>query len=1003
MNKSILSFILLLAFLSFSTISYGQIGYGGNPLSLEIENVSELTDAPHYEFSPKVDWDKIFMEDELNDRNGKPMRVGVSVEVGLGINNSGNWTKLSNGDMMWRLHISTDGANGLGVVFDEFELPINGKLFVYNADYSQIIGAFTSKNNNEFGIFSTQIIRGSDIILEYIESNPSIRHDKKTTSLKVEQNNIEHIANAKLNISELAYIYVDGLMILGGDKANPGYSQNCHVDVNCTPVGDNWKNQKRGVLHLVTRSSEGWGLCSGSLINNTENDGTPYVLTADHCGGDASETHKLQWIFYFNYEREQCNTGAYPTEPFQTLTGCQTRARGPISGGSDFLLVELVDEIPMEYEPYLNGWDINHSTVEYSVGSPAAQIHHPAGDVKKISTSTNIANNTTSVNIGGSVMPANSTWRIRWTANDNGHGVTEGGSSGSPLFNNQGHIVGTLSGGSSSCSNPNSYDYNGKFSYHWTMNGSEPHQQLKYWLDPEDTGVTSYEGFDPFAPIYEVDGEIYKILAPENIQIADEAFAPAIIIRNNGEFNMTSATISYSIDGGAPVSEVWNGDLAFRDIDTLFFPEITISGLGISEIEATIAVANDENPENNSLTSEFIVHSSCNDAISIFPFVESFENSFPPNCWTLDNTLEKPHTWFQTPKITFTSISIVIKPQHGDQFLFIGWTDDTNQNEWLISPVFDFSNPDFEPYLNFHFAGQYAWSVHPNDNCDLDVLVRVDGGDWVEIWNEEESYELSGSLFEWISTDVFLDDYINEENVQFAFRYTGQDGSSFALDNFVIDNAPQRYELTVDIEGNGMVEVYGNEYTEPLQIVENRVVYLNATPDDGWEFDKWIIGENEYTETSIQVIIEESMTITAVFAEIPIYTLTVTRTPTGSGTTTPTPGYHDYPRGTSVQLTAIPNTGGGWEFEKWTIGSMNFISNPYNLTMYSNTTAVAHFKQATNITELNNAVKIFPNPSNGIYNLISENNYQLKISDISGKLILLQEIFIGPVFTFGTP
>ena len=92
-------------------------------------------------------------------------------------------------------------------------------------------------------------------------------------------------------------------------------------------------------------------------------------------------------------------------------------------------------------------------------------------------------------------------WRLTWVATANGHGVTEGGSSGSPLFNyNNGNsrIVGTLTGGSSYCSAPNSPDIYGKMSYHWDQNTSTGNIKLKTFLDPNNSGVKILDGaYDP--------------------------------------------------------------------------------------------------------------------------------------------------------------------------------------------------------------------------------------------------------------------------------------------------------------------------------------------------------------------------------------------------------------------------------------------------------------------------------------------------------------------------
>ena len=65
------------------------------------------------------------------------------------------------------------------------------------------------------------------------------------------------------------------------------------------------KDEKKAACRISIKAGFSYGWCSGSLINNTANNCTPYVLTADHCAfgqsSYASANDHNQWIFYFNY------------------------------------------------------------------------------------------------------------------------------------------------------------------------------------------------------------------------------------------------------------------------------------------------------------------------------------------------------------------------------------------------------------------------------------------------------------------------------------------------------------------------------------------------------------------------------------------------------------------------------------------------------------------------------------------------------------------------------
>jgi hypothetical protein len=225
------------------------------------------------------------------------------------------------------------------------------------------------------------------------------------------------------------------------------------------------------------------------MVNNTRYDNTPYLLTADHCafkfGQYASEQDLGTWIFYFNYESPDCEDP--PQEPqLFALTGCEKIAQGGNRGstGSDFYLVRLMDEIPSEWNVYFNGWSTLNEGSQQGV-----TIHHPDGDIKKVSTYTDPLQ---TISWQGNGLPSH--WLVYWVETPNNWGVTEGGSSGAPIFDPEGRLIGTLTGGLASCNNPTAPDYYGKFSYHWASNGSADTAQLKPWLDPDNTGVEVLDG-----------------------------------------------------------------------------------------------------------------------------------------------------------------------------------------------------------------------------------------------------------------------------------------------------------------------------------------------------------------------------------------------------------------------------------------------------------------------------------------------------------------------------
>jgi hypothetical protein len=460
---------LIIVFHSSETIA--QVSSYGIPPSFGLKG---LIPDPGIHKLKSLNIDKIIAEDVVDKKNGSPYRYAVNIPVDLRLDNSGTWTDLDNGDRIWQLKVESPGALAIALYYRGFYMPEGGEFFVYNESKTKVLGAFTSLNNKPNAAFATQLLLGDVAILEYYEPASSR-------------------GQGIVSVSEVSHAYRSVAFAVNAQK-DFGDSDFCEININC-PEGSDWQDEKRGVARISVKMGINSYWCTGSLINNVRQDFTPYFLTADHCGTSATAWDFSHWVFYFNYESNSCNNpSAEPQE--NSVSGCKKIANGGSSGstGSDFLLLELLEEIPEEYNVYYNGWNNG-----LSASSGGVTVHHPNGDIKKISTYTKTA---VSTNWNGS--PYQSHWKVYWATTSSGHGVTEGGSSGSPLFNNDGEIVGTLTGGAAACEDggagpgtgPNQPDYYGKFSYHWKSNGDNPYERLRDWLDPDDTQAVSLRGLN---------------------------------------------------------------------------------------------------------------------------------------------------------------------------------------------------------------------------------------------------------------------------------------------------------------------------------------------------------------------------------------------------------------------------------------------------------------------------------------------------------------------------
>lgn len=370
---------------------------------------------------------------------------------------------------VYAIGVHVNFAMGVALHFDEFHLPAGAELWVTDADGLWQEGPYDFRDNNEHGRMASGDVPGEWAVLR----------------LKVPAGLAQDV---RLHIEGAAALFRDA------DGARGG-SQPCHVDVACPEI-QGWECQRDATVRLSIIENGGSYLCSGAMVNTTALDCRRYMLTALHCASEVTDEEFTLFKVYFNYERPECGDGNGLLN--RRRTGVLRLAdsddiQGSNFQGSDFLLVEIEDAIPTSWPVYYAGWDASGSGSGAGVG-----IHHPSGDTKKISTYTQ---NTSSISLGA----FGSHWRVSWVDTETDHGVTEPGSSGSHLFNEEGLSIGTLSAGLSSCSNgglgpgtgPDEDDYYGKMSYHWDDNPNPSDEKLELWLDPVGSGQTILHGAYP--------------------------------------------------------------------------------------------------------------------------------------------------------------------------------------------------------------------------------------------------------------------------------------------------------------------------------------------------------------------------------------------------------------------------------------------------------------------------------------------------------------------------
>ena len=339
---------------------------------------------------------------------------------------SGAWQATVAG-RLWRLRITSPGARALRIHFQDFDIGA-GKVWVHGAD-GQIAGPYGSKGMYGDGDFWSDIISGAGATIEY-QPDPA-----KAASLPAEAAPFR-IAAVSHHIHGVPGFTGGGTPARDAKSASPLPTKNaapCHLDVSCYA---DWAGAATAVAHIVFERN-GSFVCSGSLLNDRdESSSIPYFLTAAHCIDTDAAARSV--IAYWRYQTETCDAMNWPARGSVPRTAgaallavmdgglCGEEGICPWQGG-DAALLRLAGDPPRG--AWFLGWDPNPQ----SVGTSVTGIHHPRGSFKRIS-------------FGRITDSYHSYHVVSWS-----QGLTEGGSSGSPLFKGfegSGMVTGLLSFGS---------------------------------------------------------------------------------------------------------------------------------------------------------------------------------------------------------------------------------------------------------------------------------------------------------------------------------------------------------------------------------------------------------------------------------------------------------------------------------------------------------------------------------------------------------------------------
>lgn len=321
------------------------------------------------------------------------------------------WAVLTNGWRIYSVDLLAAGAMGMRLHLQNVSLPPGTKVVIYDpakpATNSPVVTPETLAGQKEIW---TPTLFSERAVLE-IQAAPG-----------------SDIKGLTLTLVGISHLYPQ-------TKAYETIEGTCHNDVTCYPA---FANEATGVARMAYIIGGNTYVCTGSLISGLAGQSGSLFLTAHHCVNTASVAATVELFWFF--QTSNCNGPPPNLTSVPTTSGADLLATDP---ASDFTLLQLRQSPPGG--TYYLGWSTNAPAPNETL----ACIHHPMGTYKRISFGNYYANDP-------------DFWAVQWFS-----GVTEDGSSGSPLLNASHQIIGQLNGGfngpGSSCSAPSDPDQFGRF------------------------------------------------------------------------------------------------------------------------------------------------------------------------------------------------------------------------------------------------------------------------------------------------------------------------------------------------------------------------------------------------------------------------------------------------------------------------------------------------------------------------------------------------------------
>lgn len=385
--------------------------------------------------------------------------------------------------------------------------------------------------------------------------SPVLEGDTASVELFVRADSLPR--RVSLAVAQVSHLFASPAQRLDDKSLKIGDSQSCEVNFICRASTDPELAYTGNAVARMTYTNPNGGtsLCTGTLLNSASGQPVPYFYTASHCIAtqSAADTLTTHWF----YESTVCGTNALSPSYLQ------------VPGGATLLHVNLSHDISFmrlnrdaPSGATLAAWN----AAPLATRLPFTAVHHPAGDLKKVSLGSfgGYVANSPGETLGYTGSFIRSDWDGIAT------GVTEGGSSGSGIFtqtDGKYAFRGGLLGGGSSCTAPASslYDYYSRFDVAYSaisqyLSAAAPANYTALWWNASESGWgvnVDQQGDILFATLFTYDANgnpMWLVMSNGARQGSGDVFSGALYRTTGTPFNQPFGSVSVAQVGTMTLS-----------------------------------------------------------------------------------------------------------------------------------------------------------------------------------------------------------------------------------------------------------------------------------------------------------------------------------------------------------------------------------------------------------------------------------------------------------------